>query len=194
MSLILILILILVVLVVIDLFRKSIRMKQKVALNEMESSSSDQLVSQAKSSGTTHIQEFQNEYPLLKDGYLLFYFEGIEPLDIKNIAMFLKYYGVKYTDDKVFQKRNYNDVIFSVLPDNESQVFESSKEGEVTGLIAVMNFKKLASLEYDVKTCYEVMMDVLEALNKSFHGTLMNEHKIRITKRDKQNYLEAIIS
>ena len=57
-----------------------------------------------------------------------------------------------------------------------------------------MNFKKLASLEYDVKTCYEVMMDILEAINKNFHGTLMNEHKIRITKRDKQNYLEAIIA
>ena len=193
MSYILILILVLVVLIVIDLIRKSIRMKQKEALKEIEGSSSEELISQVKSN-PTHIQEFQDEYPLLRDGYLLFYFEGIEPLDIKNLAMFLKYYGVKYTDDKVFQKINYNDVIFSVLPDNESQVFESSKEGMVSGIVAVMNFKKLANSEYDVKTCYEVMMDILEALNKSFHGTLMNEHKIRITKRDKQKYLEAILA
>ena len=193
MSLILILILILVVLIVIDLFRKSIRMKQKEALKEIECSSSEDLVSQAKNNHV-HVQEFHDEYPLLRDGYLLFYFEGIEPLELKSLSMFLKYYGVKYTDDKVFQKINYNDVVFSVLPDNESQVFESSKEGEVSGIIAVMNFKKLVALEYDVKTCYEVMMDILEALNKSFHGTLMNEHKIRITKRDKQNYLEAIVA
>jgi hypothetical protein len=192
MSDILILILVLVVLIVIDLFRKSTRMKQKEALKEIEENSSEHLTNQAKNSHA-HIQEFQDEYPLLRKGYLLFYFEGIEPVDIKSLGMFFKYYGIKYTDDKVFQKINYNDVIFSVLPDNESQVFESSKEGGVSGIVAVMNFKKLANLEYDVKTCYEIMMDILEALNKNFHGTLMNEHKIRITKRDKQNYLEAII-
>ena len=193
MSYILILTLILVVLIVIDLFRKSIRVKQKETLKEIEGNSSEQLTNQAKNN-PAHIQEFQDEYPLLRDGYLLFYFEGIEPIDIKSLGMFLKYYGVKYTDDDVFQKINYTNVIFSVLPDNESQVFESSKNGEVSGVIAVMNFKKLANLEYDVKTCYEVMMDILEALSKNFHGTLMNEHKIRITKRDKQNYLEAIIA
>ena len=193
MSYILILILVLVVLIVIDLLRKSIRMKQKEALKEIDGGPSEELVSQAKSD-PAYIQEFQNEYPLLRGGYLLFYFEGIEPLDIKNLAVFLKYYGIKYTDDNVFQKISYNDVIFSILPDNESQVFESSKEGEVSGIVAVMNFKKLAALEYDVKTCYEVMMDILEALSKNFHGTLMNEHKMRITKRDKQKYLEVIIS
>ncbi|MGQ4003030.1 cell division protein ZipA C-terminal FtsZ-binding domain-containing protein [Francisellaceae bacterium CB300] len=193
MSYILILTLILVVLIVIDLFRKSIRVKQKEALKEIENKSSELLTNQVKHD-PAHIKEFEDEYPLLRDGYLLFYFEGIEAIDIKSLGMFLKYYGVKYTDDKVFQKINYNDVIFSVLPDNESQVFESSKDGKVSGIVVVMNFKKLASLEYDVKTCYEVMMDILEALNKNFHGTLMNEHKIRITKRDKQNYLEAIIA
>jgi len=56
-----------------------------------------------------------------------------------------------------------------------------------------MNYKKLISMEYDVKTCYELMMDVLEALSRSFHGTLMNEHKIRLTIKDKQSYLEAIL-
>ena len=192
MSLILILILVLVVLIVIDLFRKSIRMKQKEVLKEIEEKSSEQLTNQVKNN-SINIQEFQDEYPLLRDGYLLFYFEGIESINVKKLNIFLKYYGIKYTDDMVFQKINYNDVIFSVLPDNDSQVFESSKEGNVSGVIVVMNFKKLANLDYDVKTCYEVMMDILEALSKSFHGTLMNEHKIRITKRDKQNYLEAII-
>lgn len=193
MSLILILVLILVVLIVIDLLRKSIRVKQKEALKEIESGFSEDLVNQVKNN-LVHVQEFQDEYPLLRDGYLLFYFEGIEPIDIKGLSMFLKYYGIKYTNDKVFQKINYKDVIFSVLPDNGSQVFESSKKGDVTGIVVVMNFKKLAALEYDVKTCYELMMDILEALNKNFHGTLMNEHRIRITKRDKQKYLEAIIS
>lgn len=48
-------------------------------------------------------------------------------------------------------------------------------------------------MQYDVKTCYELMMDVLEAMNKSFHGTIMNENRIRLTKRDKQNYLDAIL-
>lgn len=191
MSLILILILVLVVLIVIDLYRKSIREKQKIALKEIEGNSSEQLVNQPKNSLST-VQEFQDEYPLLKEGYILFYFEGIEAISVKNLNKFLNYYGVKYNDQKVFQKLNYKDVIFSILPNNESQVFESPKEGEVSGIVAVMNFKKLISLEYDVKTCYEVMVDMLESLNKSFHGTLMNEHKIRITKRDKQNYLEAI--
>lgn len=48
-------------------------------------------------------------------------------------------------------------------------------------------------MDYDVKTCYELMVDVLEALAKSFYGTLMNEHKIRLTKKDKQNYLAVIL-
>ena len=193
MSLILILILVLVVLIIIDLFRKSIRMKQKEVLKEIEGNSSEILINQAKND-PANIQEFQEEYPLLRDGYLLFYFEGIEPINVKSLSMFLKYYDIKYTDDKVFQKISYDDVIFSVLPDNESQVFESSKEGEVSRIVVVMNFKKLARLEYGVKTCYEAMMDILEALNKNFHGTLMNEHKVRVTKRDTQNYLEAIIA
>ncbi len=193
MSYILILILALVVLIVIDIARKSIRVRQKEALKKMKEGLSEQLTTPVKST-TSHIQEFQDEYPLLRDGYLLFYFEGVEPIDIKDLGMFLRYYGIKYTDEKVFQKINYDDVIFSVLVDNANHVFESSKEGVVSGIVAVMNFKKLSTLEYDVKTCYELMIDILEALSKNFHGTLMNEHKIRITKRDKQNYLEAIIS
>ena len=79
------------------------------------------------------------------------------------------------------------------MPDNDSQEFQGSREGSVDGVIAVMNYKKLSSMDYDVKTCYELMVDVLEALNKSFYGTLMNEHKVRLTKKDKQNYLEAIL-
>ena len=193
MSSILILILVFVILIVIDLYRKSIRIKQKDVLKVIEEKSSEHLINKAKND-SIHIQEFQDEYPLLRDGYLLFYFGGIEPIDVQNLNMFLKFYDIKYRDDNVFQKTNCDDVIFSILPDNERQVFESSKEGEVCGIIVVMNFKKLASIKYDVKTCYEVMMDMLEALNKNFHGTLMNENKIRKTKRDKQNYLEAIIA
>jgi c-di-AMP phosphodiesterase-like protein len=188
----LILILVLVVLVVIDLCRKNIRIKQKNALETIEKKSSEQLTNQVKNN-PGHIHEFEDEYPLLRSGYLLFYFEGIEALDVKNLEIFLKYYGIKYTDDNVFQKINYSDVIFSILPDNDKQIFEFSNVGQVSGIVAVMNFKKLVSMEYDVKACYELMMDILETLSKSFHGTLMNEHKIRITKKDKQNYLEAII-
>lgn len=194
MTLILVLVLILVVLIIIDLYRKSLRIKQKEILEGTQQKDSEQLLEQAKnSSGYAYVEDVQREYPLLREGFLLFYFEGIEKIDVKDLATFLKYYGVKYTDEKVFQKLNYNDVIFSVLPDNEEQVFADAKEGQVDGIIAVMNYRKLAGMEYDVKTCYELMMDILEAMGKSFHGTLMNEHKIRLTNKDKQNYLEAIL-
>ncbi|API86299.1 cell division protein ZipA C-terminal FtsZ-binding domain-containing protein [Francisella uliginis] len=194
MTLILVLVLILVVLIIIDLYRKSLRIKQKEILEGTQQKDSEQLLEQAKnSSGYAYVEDVQREYPLLREGFLLFYFEGIEKIDVKDLATFLKYYGVKYTDEKVFQKLNYNDVIFSILPDNEEQVFADAKEGQVEGIIAVMNYRKLAGMEYDVKTCYELMMDILEAMGKSFHGTLMNEHKIRLTNKDKQNYLEAIL-
>ncbi|AXA34411.1 cell division protein ZipA C-terminal FtsZ-binding domain-containing protein [Francisella adeliensis] len=192
MSTILILVIILVVLVIIDLCRKAIRIKQKEALKRSENESTEKLIKQTKSS-LSNIEEVKDEYPLLKDGYLLFYFEGIDMIDVNNLSMFLKYYGIKYTDEQVFQKVNYDDVIFTVLPDNKAQVFESQKEGSIKSLVVVMNFKKLADMQYDVKTCYELMMDVLEAMNKSFHGTIMNENRIRLTKRDKQNYLDAIL-
>lgn len=194
MTLILVLVLILVVLIIIDLYRKSLRIKQKEILEGTQQKDSEQLLEQAKnSSGYAYVENVQREYPLLREGFLLFYFEGIEKIDVKDLATFLKYYGVKYTDEKVFQKLNYNDVIFSVLPDNEEQVFADAKEGQVEGIIAVMNYRKLAGMEYDIKTCYELMMDILEAMGKSFHGTLMNEHKIRLINKDKQNYLEAIL-
>lgn len=194
MTLILALVLILVALIIIDLYRKSLRLKQRDILEDTQQKDSEQLLEQVKSSsGHAYIEDVQREYPLLREGFLLFYFEGIEKIDVKDLATFLKYYGVKYTDEKVFQKLNYNDVIFSVLPDNEEQVFVDSKEGHVSGIIAVMNYRKLAGMEYDVKTCYKLMMDILEAMSKSFHGTLMNEHKIRLTNKDKQNYLEAIL-
>lgn len=64
-------------------------------------------------------------------------------IDVNNLSMFLKYYGIKYTDEQVFQKVNYDDVIFTVLPDNEAQVFESQKEGSIKSLVVVMNFKNL---------------------------------------------------
>ena len=194
MTLILVLVLILVVLIIIDLYRKSLRLKQKEILEGTQQKDSEQLLEQAKnSSGYAYVEDVQREYPLLREGFLLFYFEGIEKIDVKDLATLLKYYGVKYTDEKVFQKLNYNDVIFSVLPDNEEQVFADAKEGQVDGIIAVMNYRKLAGMEYDVKTCFELMMDILEAMGKSFHGTLMNEHRIRLTNKDKQNYLEAIL-
>ncbi|MED7819421.1 MULTISPECIES: cell division protein ZipA C-terminal FtsZ-binding domain-containing protein [unclassified Francisella] len=194
MTLILVLVLVLVVLVIIDLYRKSLRLKQKDILEGSQQRDGEQLLEQAKSSSeNAYIESVQSEYPLLRDGFLLFYFEGIEKIQVKDLATFLKYYGVKYTDEKVFQKLNYDDVIFSILPDNQDQIFVDSKEGYVQGIIAVMNYRKLASMEYDVKTCYELMMDILEAMGKSFHGTLMNEHKIRLTNKDKQNYLEAIL-
>ncbi|MDE5033692.1 hypothetical protein NAI60_09430, partial [Francisella tularensis subsp. holarctica] len=66
------------------------------------------------------------------------------------------------------------DVIFSILPDNQEQEFSSATDWSVTGIIAVMNYRKLASMDYDDKTCYELMLDILEALAKAFHGTLMN--------------------
>ncbi|QIW09595.1 cell division protein ZipA C-terminal FtsZ-binding domain-containing protein [Francisella sp. LA112445] len=194
MTLMLVLVLILVILIIIDLYRKSLRIKQKDILESIQQRDREQLLEQVKSSSEyAYVENVQREYPLLRDGFLLFYFEGIEKIQVKDLATFLKYYGVKYTDEKVFQKLNYNDVIFTVLPDNEDQVFVDAKEGKVDGIIAVMNYRKLASMEYDVKTCYELMMDILEAMSKSFHGTLMNEHRIRLTNKDKQNYLEAIL-
>ncbi|QIV96461.1 ZipA-like protein with FtsZ-binding domain [Allofrancisella inopinata] len=193
MSLILVLVLILVVLIIIDLFRKSLRLKQKLTLENIERTSSELLTSQLKNDFSEEVVEIQLEYPLLRDGYLLLYFESIEPIEIKNLAMQLKHHDLRYTDEKVFQKINYRDVIFSILPDNDKQEFESTNNGSINGIIAVMNFRKLSALGYDVKTCYELLMDILETLNKSYHGTLMNEHRVRLTKKDKQKFLEAIV-
>ncbi|MFV9972761.1 MAG: cell division protein ZipA C-terminal FtsZ-binding domain-containing protein [Francisella endosymbiont of Hyalomma asiaticum] len=195
MTIILALVLVLVILIIIDLYRKSLRLKQLEILRNIEQSNTQELITQAKSYSehAANVENFQHEYPLLRDGFLLLYFEAIEPIQIKDLTEFLKYYGVKYTDDKVFQKVNYKDVIFSILPNNQEQEFFSAKDGSITGIIAVMNCRKLASIDYDVKTCYKLMLDVLEDLAKSFHGTLMNEHKVRLTKKDKQNYLAAIL-
>lgn len=195
MTIILALVLVLVILIIIDLYRKSLRLKQLEILRNIEQSNTQELITQAKSYSehAANVENVQREYPILRNGFLLLYFEAIEPIQIKDLAEFLKYYGVKYTDDKVFQKVNYKDVIFSISPDNQEQEFFSAKDGSITGIIAVMNCRKLASIDYDVKTCYELMPDVLEDLAKSFHGTLMNEHKVRLTKKDKQNYLAAIL-
>lgn len=194
MILILALVLILVVLIIIDLFRKSLRVRQKDILANIEYANSQELVSQAKNpSSKAYVEDVQREYPLLRDGFLLIYFEGVQSIQVKDLATFLKYYGIKFTDENVFQKINYKDVIFSILPDSEEQEFSAANEGEIRGIIAVMNYRKLADIGYDVKTCYELMLDILEALAKSFNGTLMNEHKVRLTKKDKQNYLAAIL-
>ena len=195
MTIILALVLVLVILIIIDLYRKSLRLKQLEILRNIEQNNTQELITQAKSYSehAANVENVQHEYPLLRDGFLLLYFEAIKPIQIKDLTEFLKYYGVKYTDDKVFQKVNYKDVIFSILPDNQEREFFSAKDGSITGIIAVMNFRKLASIDYDVKTCYKLMLDVLEDLAKSFHGTLMNEHKVRFTKKDKQNYLAAIL-
>ncbi|MDE5024739.1 hypothetical protein NAI69_09315, partial [Francisella tularensis subsp. holarctica] len=77
-----------------------------------------------------------------------------------------------------FQKVNCKEVIFSILPDNQEHEFSSATDGSVTGSIAVMNYRKLASMDYDGKTCYELMLDIREALANAFLGTLMNEHKV----------------
>ncbi|AFJ43237.1 cell division protein ZipA C-terminal FtsZ-binding domain-containing protein [Francisella orientalis] len=194
MTLILALVLILVILIIIDLFRKSLRVRQKDILANIEHANSQEFVSQAKNSpDKAYVEDVQREYPLLRDGFLLIYFEAAQSMQVKDLATFLKYYGIKFTDEKVFQKVNYKDIIFSVLPDSEEQVFAAANDGEVKGVIAVMNYRKLANIGYDVKTCYELMLDILEALSKSFNGTLMNEHKVRLTKKDKQNYLAAIL-
>ncbi len=192
MSIILILILILVVLVVIDIIRKSLRNKQKDILTTSENKNSEQLVAQTNNN-TGPAQDIAKSYPLLKDGYLVLYFEFVENMSIKDLSMYLKYYGIRYTDANVFQKINYDDVIFSILPDNETRTFAGRNEGSVKKIVAVMNFKKLSSQEYDTKTCYELIMDVLDGLSKQSSGTLMNEHGIRLTNKDKQNYLESII-
>ena len=105
MTIILALVLILVVLIIIDLYRKSLRIKQKEVLKEIEQKGSEELINQVKAStGDAHIEDVQREYPLLRDGFLLFYFEAIEPIEVKNLATFLKYYGIKYTDENIFQK------------------------------------------------------------------------------------------
>ncbi|AJC49539.1 hypothetical protein IB642_00255 [Allofrancisella guangzhouensis] len=193
MSLILVLVLILVVLIIVDFFRKSLRLKQKMTLENIEKKSSELLANQLKNNFSDDIVEIQLEYPLLREGYLLLYFESIEPIEIKKLATQLKYCDLRYTGDKVFQKIDHGDVIFSILPDDEKQEFESVNEGSVNGIIAVMNFKKLSALGYDIKTCYELMMDILETLNKTYNGTLMNEHRVRLTKKDRQSFLEVII-
>lgn len=192
MSLILALVLIVVILIVIDIFRKSIRSKQKFILAGIEEKSNEALVALANND-LSLVQDVFNEYPLLKDGYLVLYYETASTINIKDLSSLLKRYNIKFTDENVFQKINYNDVIFSILADNEKQAFESQNEGSVSKIVAVMNFKKLATFDYDIKACYESIMDVLDDVSKSYGGTIMNENRIRLTNKDKQNYLESII-
>jgi hypothetical protein len=175
-----------------DIIRKGIRNKQKEILTASENKNSEQLVAQINDS-TAPAQDIANAYPLLKDGYLVLYFESTETMSIKDLSMYLKYYGIRYTDDNVFQKINHGDVIFSILPDNETRTFQGRNEGSVKKIVTVMNFKKLSSQDYDTKICYELIMDVLEGLSKQSSGILMNEHGLRLTNKDKQNYLESII-
>ncbi|GAB4222122.1 MAG: cell division protein ZipA C-terminal FtsZ-binding domain-containing protein [Francisella sp.] len=194
MKLILILVLILVLLITIDIYRKSLRIKQKEFLKKIEDNAQEVLVQTKKSEYSPNIENVQRDYPLLKDGFLLIYFEASKPIQVKDLSKFLRYYGIKYTDEKAFQKINSKDVIFSILPDNQEQEFVNDTDGSINRIIAVMNYKKLASIGYDVKVCYELMLDLLYSLVESFDGILMNEHQIRLTKKDKQNYLSAILS
>ncbi|APC96704.1 hypothetical protein [Francisella frigiditurris] len=192
MFLILSLSLLLVVLIVIDFYRKGLRQKQ---LNKLEAINS-QLINLSIETGnidsdTAEIVEHKNEYEYLKQGFSLFYFESFQEMDLKDLNSFFKGYGIKFAEG-IFQKVSYKDVIYSILPDNESQTFEGITK--VKSIIVVMNYRKVASEGYDVKVCYESMIDMLDSLVKAFSGVLMSENKVRLTNRDKQKYLEAVVS
>ncbi|MFC4893165.1 hypothetical protein ACFPDQ_08905 [Pseudofrancisella aestuarii] len=192
MFLILSLSLLLVVLIVIDFYRKGLRQKQ---LNKLEAINS-QLINLSIETGNVdsdvaEIVEHKNEYEYLKQGFSLFYFESFQEMDLKDFNSFFKGYGIKLVEG-IFQKVSYKDVIYSVLPDNESQTFEGITK--VKSIIIVMNYRKVASEGYDVKVCYESMVDMLDSFVKTFPGVLMSENKIRLTNRDRQKYLESVVS
>lgn len=192
MFLILSLSLLLVVLIVIDFYRKGLRQKQ---LNKLEAINS-QLINLSIETGNidsdaTEIIEHKNEYEYLKQGFALFYFESFQEIDLKDLNLFFKGYGIKFVEG-IFQKVSYKDVIYSILPDNESQTFEGVNK--VKSIIIVMNYRKVASEGYDIKVCYESMIDMLDSLVKAFSGVLMSENKVRLTNRDRQKYLEAVVS
>ena len=194
MTLVLTIFLILIFLILIDLYRRNIRIRQKKVIDDIQKKESEKLLNQVIDvTDLSNVDNCQHEYPILREGFLLFYFETKKTISVKDLSRFLKLYGARYTDERVFQKFNNRDVIFSILPDSDAKIFNKHDEGRVKGIIAVMNYKKLSYMNYDIKNCYEMMMDILEDMSNNFGGTLMNEHKIRLTNKDKKKYLEAII-
>jgi hypothetical protein len=192
MFLIIVLVVLIVPLLFIDFYRKGLRQKEKLFLSNMESDDSDELVYKEKPINTFN-EESDSKYESLKDGYILMYFESESNISIKDLNTFFSKRGVRMVRG-IYQKTIDRNVIFSVLADNDEQLFDSPVVGSEKKLIIVMNYKKVSSLGYNVKDYYEDMMDSIDSLNKNFNGIILNENGIRLTKKDRQKYLSVIMS
>ena len=208
-SLIFALIIVLISLLFIDIIRKAKRQKQKKILEEIEKkhksfdftgsksseTSKEEISFEEKESDITKKNIVEDvtpkQYPNLEEGFALFYFETNSKYSIKELNSFLSEYNLRRSNG-VFQLLNYRDVIYTVIPDNEEQSFDNLNNEFNLPLIIVMNFKKVKSLGYNSKECYENMLDMLDNMSDKFNGIIMNENNLRLTKIDKEKYLEKI--
>lgn len=192
MFLIIILVVLIVPLLFIDFYRKGLRQKEILFLSKMEVDDNDELVYKEKSINRFD-EESDVEYESLKDGYILMYFESENDISIKELNAFFSKRAVRMVRG-VYQRTIDRNVIFSILADNDEQLFDSPVVGSEKKLIIVMNYKKVSSLGYNVKDYYEEMMSGIDSLNKIFNGVILNENGIRLTKKDRQKYLSVIVS
>ena len=208
-SLIFALVIILISLLFIDIIRKAKRQKQKEFLEEIEKkhksfdfteskfseTSKEEISFEEKESDITKKNIVEDvtskQYPNLEEGFALFYFETNSKYSIKELNAFLNEYNLRRSNG-IFQFLNYRDVIYTIIPDNEEQSFDNLNNEINLPLIIVMNFKKVKSLGYNPKECYENMLIMLENMTEKFNGTIMNENNLRLTKIDKEKYLEKI--
>ena len=193
MFLIIILVVLTVFLVFIDFYRKGVRQKEKLFLSRIESDNHNVSLVYKEKSFDLKAEDNDLVYESLKEGYILMYFEAENNITIKDLNNFFSKRSIRMVRG-VYQKVIDRNVIFSVLADNEQQLFESPLIGAEKKLIVVMNYKKIISLGYDIKECCEDMMDTIDIFNKCYNGILLNENGIRLTKKDRQKYLSVIMS
>ena len=196
MLLIILLVILLVVLLSIDFYRKAIRQKEKQFLKDVENKNREEFI--LDKSDLEFTVEDDNKKPsqqasLLDDGFIVMYYEPSSPIKMKDLNSFMFNNSIKMLSG-VYQRQINRNVIFSILADNEKQLFESAVSGEESKFILVMNFRKVISQDFNVKSSYEDMMDLSEQLQKNFGGVLLNENGLRVTKKDKQKYLTAILN
>ncbi len=194
MLLIILLVIALVVLLSIDYYRKAVRQKEKQFLKDMENKNREEFVLD-KSDLELVVEDDKKpsqQDSLLNDGFIVMYYEASSPIKMKDLNNFMFNNSIKMLSG-VYQRQINRNVIFSILADNEKQLFESAVSGEESKFILVMNFRKVISQDFNIKSSYEDMMDLSDKLQKNFGGVLLNENGLRVTKKDKQKYLTAIL-
>ena len=142
-------------------------------------------------------QRPQVTYPALEQGYAVLYLSAPRGYEFagSDLAKHFEHLVFSFDDEKgSFQFFTEDgDVLLSVIPEGDQGKFraETLHESAYAALACIFNGRKLAKL-YDVSECLTHFFHLVESLNKSLGGVMLNEHKRRFGLSDEHAYRAQI--